>query len=219
MCISQEVNNTGNSIRMKIYTPLGVIIRFILYVVLLFGAAEMVRFDALYPMEEGYYGEISYTEFSQEAIFLLLTVFYFIAGYRYREIQPVTNILSLVFLASFIREFNFIISWWFYLVLPVIFIIIWLLFRDYRKLKRATETFFFLPSSGWLLSGFLITFLFSRLMGRSSFWRILYDENSYRIAKAAAEEGMELAGDVLMLISVAELFLAIHYMKKKNTSD
>jgi hypothetical protein len=31
-------------------------------------------------------------------------------------------------------------------------------------------------------------------MGRSSFWRILYNEKNYRLAKAATEEGLELAG-------------------------
>lgn len=176
----------------------------------------MVRLDALFPMEEGYYGEISFTEFSQEIILFVLSVMYLFAGLRYREIQPVTNILALVFLASCIREFNFLIDWWFYLVLPVLLVIIWLLFRDYRKLKPATAAFFSLPSSGWFLSGFLITFVFSRLMGRSSFWRILYDESTYRIAKAATEEGMELAGDVIMLISALELFIIIGYLNRKE---
>lgn len=201
---------------MKIYTPLSVAIRIVIYSFLLFGAAELVRLDALYPMEEGYYGEITFTEISQEIILFVLSVMYLIAGYKYREIQPVTNILALVFLASFIREFNFLLSWWFYLVLPVLLVIIWLLVRDYRKLKPATAAFFALPSSGWFFSGFLITFVFSRLMGRSSFWRILYDESTYRIAKAATEEGMELAGDVIMLISAVELFIIIHYMERKE---
>lgn len=201
---------------MKIYTPLSVAVRVVVYSMLLFGAAEMVRLDALFPMEEGYYGEISFTEFSQEFILFALFILYLIAGRKYRAIQPVTNILSLVFLASFIREFNFLISWWFYLVLPVIILSFWLLFRDYRKLKPATAAFFSLPASGWFLSGFLITFVFSRLMGRSAFWRILYDESTYRIAKAATEEGLELAGDVIMLISAVELFIIIGYLNRKE---
>jgi hypothetical protein len=58
--------------------------------------------------------------------------------------------------------------------------------------------------------------VFSRLIGRSSFWRILYDENSYRLAKAATEEGLELAGDVLMLISALEFFLYFHFAGKTS---
>ncbi|MFW6289648.1 MAG: hypothetical protein ACOC0R_01670 [Mariniphaga sp.] len=118
---------------MRIYTPLSVVIRLVVYSLLFFGAAEMVRLDALFPMEEGYYGEISFTEFSQEIILLALFILYLIAGRKYLVIRPVTNILSLVFLASFIREFNNFIPWWFYLVLPVLLVIAGLLIRDYKK--------------------------------------------------------------------------------------
>ena len=201
---------------MKIFTPLSIAMRVVVYSAMLFGAAELIRLDALFPMEDGYYGEISFTELSQEAILLILIVLYMLAGQKCREIKPVTNLLSLVFMASFIRELNFLISGWFYLVLALIITGIWFLIRDFRKLKPATSAFFALPASGWFFSGFLITFLFSRLMGRSSFWRILYDQDSYRIAKAATEEGMELAGYVMMLISAIELFIIIGHLKGKE---
>ncbi len=201
---------------MKIYAPFLIALRVAGYSFLMFVVAEIIRFDALYPMEDGYYGEISFTEFSQEIILLALFVLYLVAGKRFREIQPVTNLLSLLFLASFIREFNFIISWWFYLVLPVFLIFLYLVFRDFKKMRQSVNRFFSLPVSAWFFSGFLITYVFSRLMGRSSFWRLLYDENSYRLAKAATEEGLELAGNVIMLISAIELFIYIRYMKSKE---
>lgn len=201
---------------MKIFTPLSITARVLVYSLLLFGVAEIVRYDALYPMEEGYYGEISFTEISQEIILFALFILYLIAGQKYKPVQPVTNILSLVFLASFIREFNFLISWWFYPVLAVFLIITGLVIRDFRKLNYSTAAFFALPSSGWFYSGFLITYLFSRLFGRSSFWRILYDDTSYRLAKAATEEGLELAGDVFLLISVIELFIIIRHLKTEE---
>lgn len=203
---------------MRLYTPLSVAIRVVAYALLLFGAAEFVRLDALYPMEDGYFGEISFTEISQEAILLSLFVMYLIAGRRYKLIQPVTNVLALVFLASFIREFNFLISWWFYLVLPIVLLALWLTVRDYKKLPDATERFFSLPASAWFIAGFLVTFVFSRLMGRSSLWLLLYDDPSYRLAKAGVEEGLELAGDVIMLISAFELFIHIRFLKRKTTA-
>ncbi len=201
---------------MKIYTPLSIAVRVLGYAFLLFGVAEVVLFDALYPMEEGYYGEISLTEIFQEIILFALIFLYFISGRKYNAFQPVTNILSLFFLASFIREFNFLLSWWLYPVLVVFLLITGLVIRDYKKLKESTAAFFALPSSGWFFSGFLITYLFSRLFGRSSFWRILYDDTSYRLAKAATEEGLELAGDVLLLISVIELLIIIRYLKREE---
>jgi hypothetical protein len=203
---------------MNIYTPLSVAVRIVIYALLLMGAAELIRLDALYPMEDGYYGEISFTEFSQEFILLLLVILYLIAGRKYLAIRPVTNLLSLLFLASFIREFNFLISWWFYLVLPILLAMIWIFIRNYSKVKQATAVFFTLPASGWFTSGLLVTFVFSRLFGRSSFWRLLYDENSYRIAKAATEEGLELAGYLIILISVFELFLSIRHLKQKEST-
>jgi hypothetical protein len=201
---------------MKIYTPLAVALRVIIYSLLMFGVAEIIRLDALFPMEDGYYGEISFTEISQEIILFALFILYMVMGRRYNSVQPVTNILSLFFLASFIREFNFLIAWWVYLVIPVVLLALWLLVRDFKKLKNATVLFFSQPASVWFLSGFLITYIFSRLIGRSSFWRLLYDENTYRLAKAATEEGLELAGDVMMLISALEFFLYFHFVGKSG---
>jgi hypothetical protein len=199
---------------MNLYSLPAVALRIIIYSLLMFVVAEIIRLDALFPMEDGYFGEISFTEISQEIILFFLFVLYLIMGRKYVSVQPVTNILSLFFLASFIREFNFLIDWWIYLVLPVIFMAVWLLWRDFKKLKDSSVRFFSQPASVWFLSGFLLTYIFSRLMGRSSFWRLLYDENSYRLAKAATEEGLELAGDVLMFISVIEFFLVFHYEDK-----
>lgn len=201
---------------MKIYAPLAVALRVVIYSLLLFGVAEIVRLDALFPMEDGYYGEISFTEISQEIILFTLFVLYMVMGRRYTSVQPVTNILSLFFLASFIREFNFLIEWWAYPVIPVILLALWLLVRNFKKLKDATVLFFSQPASVWFLSGFLITYIFSRLIGRSSFWRLLYDENTYRLAKAATEEGLELAGDVMMLVSAIEFFLYFHFAGKSS---
>ena len=137
---------------MKMYTPLSVAVRFIAYSFLLFGVAEIIKLDALYPMEDGYYGEISFTEFSQEILLFAVFILYMVAGLKLRILQPVTNILSLVFLASFIREFNFIIPFWIYMVLPVLLIILWLLIRDYKKIKPAAAVFFSMPASAWFFS-------------------------------------------------------------------
>ena len=97
----------------------------------------------------------------------------------------------------------------------VLVLLIWLLIRDFKKLKSATREFFSQPASVWFLSGLLVTYLFSRLMGRSRFWLLMYDENSYRMAKAATEEGLELLGDAIMLISAVEFILAYWIFRKK----
>ncbi len=95
---------------MKIYSPLFLAIRIIVYSLLMFGVAEAIFFDAAHPMEDGYFGEITFTEIGQEIILFVLFVFYLFLGFKWKEIQSVANIVSLFYLISFIREFNFLIS-------------------------------------------------------------------------------------------------------------
>lgn len=202
---------------MKIYSPLFIALRVIIYSLLVYGMAEGIYFDAAHPMEKGYFGEITFTEFGQEIILFILFLSYLVLGFKYKPIQPVANIVSLFFLASFIREFNFLLEHWIYPVLLIFGIVVWLVIRDFKKLKQSTITFFSQPASAWFFAGFLTTYIFSRLLGRSKFWLLLYDENSYRIAKAASEEGVELLGDTIMLISAVEFFLFLWGEKKGNS--
>jgi hypothetical protein len=100
--------------------------------------------------------------------------------------------------------------------LLVFAIVIWLVFRDFRKIKASTIQFFGVPASTWFLSGFLVTYIFSRLFGSTSFWRLLYHDESYRLAKAATQEGLELLGNALMLIGAIEFLIYFLYEKKNN---
>ena len=51
---------------MKLNSPLFVLLRILCYGLLLFGIAEGIFFDAAHPMEEGYFGEITFTEIGQK---------------------------------------------------------------------------------------------------------------------------------------------------------
>jgi uncharacterized membrane protein len=100
-------------------------------------------------------------------------------------------------------------------VLVVLAIFIWLFIRDFKKIKAASIRFFSIPASSWILSGFIITYIFSRLLGRSKFWKLMYHDESYRLAKAATEEGIELLGDTLMLIAAIE-FVLFYWSEKRE---
>ena len=201
---------------MKIYSPLFIILRIVLYGLLMFGIGEGIFFDAAHPMEEGYFGELTFTEIGQEVTLILLFVFYILIGRKWKEIQPVSNLVGLFFLMAFIREFNFLIDKWIYPVLLVLAFGVWLFARDFKKIKQSCIEFFKVPASQWFLAGLIVTLVFSRLMGRSKFWRILYEEENYRLAKAATEEGIELLGDSLMLISALEFLLYYLAVKRHN---
>jgi hypothetical protein len=201
---------------MKIYAPLLIGLRVVFYSILMFGIAEAIRFDALHPFGDVYFSEISFTEIGQEIFLFVLIVFYFWFGFKNRSVQPLTNLVALFFLISFIREFNNFIEWWFYPALAVIIVFIWLAVRDFKKIKNATVVFFSQPASGWFLAGFLITYIFSRLFGRKIFWKLLYSEDNYRLAKSATEEGIELAGYALMIIAATEFSIFYFAEKKKQ---
>jgi len=202
---------------MKIYSPLFIAIRVIAYSLVMFGVAEAIFFDAAHPMEDGYFGEITFTEIGQEIILFALFVIYMLLGLKWKDIQPVSNLVSLFFLMSFIREFNFLLDKWIFPVLIVFAAFVWLIIRDFKKIKAATNRFFSVPASSWLMSGFLITYIFSRLFGRSKFWQLLYHDESYRLAKAATEEGLELLGNTIMLIGAVEFLLYFLFeVKLKN---
>ena len=202
---------------MKIYSPLLSAIRVIVYSLLMFGIAEGIFYDAGHPVGVSYFSENTFTEIAQEIILFILFLFYLIIGFKWRKIQPISNIVSLFFLISFIREFNFLVIGWIYPALIVLAILGWLVVRDFKKIKAATIKFFSVPASSWFFSGFLVTYIFSRLLGRSKFWRLMYHDENYRLAKAATEEGIELLGDTLMLIGAIEF--VVYYLAEKRVDS
>lgn len=202
---------------MKTDTIISLIVRVLLYSLMMFGIAEGIRFDALNPDGESYFGEITFTEITQEIILFLLFGAFLYLGWKWKEIQPVAIPASLFFLLCFFREFNFLTEYW---SIPSVFLLIlisYFVLRNRKKISGAAKLFFSLPASSWLFSGFLVTFVFSRLFGRAKFWKVLYDENHYRIAKAVAEEGIELLGNTLMLIAAIEFFIAYLKYSKKDS--
>lgn len=74
----------------------------------------------------------------------------------------------LFFFMAFIRRFNNQIDYWFYLVLPLLLLFGWLAFRDRKKLVAAAVAFVEMPVTAYFVTGFLVTFVFSRLFGRTS---------------------------------------------------
>jgi len=180
----------------------------------MFGIAQGIFYDAANPIGVSYFSENTFTEIGQEIILFILFLVYLVLGFKWREIQPISNIVSLFFLISFIREFNFLALNWIYPALIVLAILGWLVVRDFKKIKAATIKFFSVPASSWFFSGFLVTYIFSRLLGRSKFWKLMYHDESYRLAKAATEEGIELLGNTLMLIGAIEFI--IYYLAEKR---
>lgn len=186
-----------------------------IYGALTFGIAEGIFYDAGHPLNGSYFGEITFVEITQEIFLFILFLAYIFIGFKWKSIRPVANLVSLFFLMSFIREFNFLKLDWVYPALVVLAVLIWFVLRDFKKIKKATIEFFSVPPSSWLLAGWFTTYIFSRLMGRSKFWLQMYSEENYRLAKAATEESIELLGNTIMLIGAVEFI--IYFLFKKKT--
>ncbi len=161
--------------------------------------------DAATATSTGKFGENSLTEIMQELFLFLLGVMFLYAGRLNPGTAPFTRLAAIFFFMAFIREFNNQIDFWFYLVLPLILLFFWLAFRDRKKLAEATHAFVELPFIAWFVTGFLVTFIFSRLFGKTSFWTTLLEAHYHRWAKNAGEEGIELLGYTLLFIAGIEM--------------
>ncbi|NQU86605.1 MAG: hypothetical protein HQ541_12665 [Mariniphaga sp.] len=191
-------------------------LRFIVYALLMAGLYYIFYYDATHNSGEVKITENSLTEIFQEIFVFLVAVGFFIAGRKSKELAPILNLLSLLFLMSFIREFNNHIDFWFYIVLPFLGLFVFLLVRNFKKPLIAFQEFIELKSSGSFFIGFLVTYLFSRLFGKTSFWMELMGDAYHRTAKNMAEEGIELLGYTIILISVVELLVIVFKKKPIN---
>ena len=203
--------------KMKNRTLLYFTLRFMAYAAILAGLYLIYSFDAKNSPGSLKITENSLTEISQEIFLFLAAGGFLLAGRRSPQMAPFLNLLSILFVMSFIREFNNQIEFWFYLVLPFLGLFVFLLVRNFKKNLAAFREFLELKSSGIFFIGFLITYLYSRLFGKTSFWMALMGDAYNRTAKNMAEEGIELLGYTIILISVFELLFNVYHNKTKSS--
>lgn len=189
--------------------------RIFVYIGIMFLLNAIFMYDAQNPTSTGKFGEVSMTEFTQEVFLFLSGVLFIFIGRYNRDLTPIANLISIFFFMSFIREFNNYIPFWFYLVLPLIILFFYLLFRDRKRIFASAHKFLEIPYTAYFVSGFLITFVFSRLFGRTKFWEALLETDYNRWAKNAAEEGIELLGYTFFFIASVEIFLAVKRKRKQ----
>jgi hypothetical protein len=183
--------------------------RVLVYAGLLILLNAIYMYDAANPTVTGKFGEVSMTEITQEVFLFLLGVMFIFTGRIDRQLKPIANLISVFFFMAFIREFNNQIEFWFYLVLPLIVLFAWLLFRDRKKIFSSLHRFLEIPYTAYFVIGFLVTFVFSRFFGRTVLWEAILESDYNRWAKNAAEEGIELLGYSLFFIAGVEILLSV----------
>jgi hypothetical protein len=88
------------------------------------------------------------------------------------------------------------------------------LIKQPYPVKPSLIEFSHLASAGIFLSGFLVIMAFSRLIGRGSFWEAVMGDGYMRVVKNIAEEGTELMGYTLLLISAVEFLWYVISQRK-----
>ncbi|MBB3330149.1 hypothetical protein BDK63_000997 [Halomonas campaniensis] len=187
-------------------------LRATLYILLIAALAQGVYVEALH-FPEVRFSESGFTELAQTAVLALSTLLLLYVRVGLRELPQVSLLLLAFVASSLVREqdvhldtYVFDGAW----QLLVTLIILPMLFRVIRERQRFVEEFASYANSfsfGLFAAGFLTTYVFSRLYGRSALWEAILAERYVRTFKDAAEEVVELLGYALILIAVIELTL------------
>jgi hypothetical protein len=113
---------------------------------------------------------------------------------------------------ALIREFDFYLDnyvfdgAWQVLAFSTLAITMIYLVRNKEAIEQASQKVFQTSAFGLISAGVLITFIFSRLYGRTAFWEAVMEEKYFRSVKNVSEEGIELLGYSIILIGCIELF-------------
>ena len=203
----------------SVRTILSFTLRVVIYSGLMFLLNEIFMYDATHPTTTGKFGEISGTEIAQEVILFLLGVVFLVIGRFHKGISSISKLMSVFFFMAFIREFNNQIDFWFYLVLPLILLFVWMIFSYRKDLMSSIIGLLKIPETAYMVTGFLVTFVFSRLFGRTKLWEAILEADYNRWGKNAAEEGIELLGYSLFLIAGIEILLSVVKSARKNNKS
>ncbi|WP_110686846.1 hypothetical protein [Salinicola aestuarinus] len=159
------------------------------------------------------FSEVSFTEITQALLLLSASLLMVYMRQCQRMFPTAALLLGGLFFASFIREndmwldtYVFDGSWQVLVTLVTLPALVIAIVRRQQllsELRQLTDSLGF----GLFAGGFLITYLFSRLYGRSELWHALMREDYLRVVKDAAEEITEMSGYALMLFGCLEMVL------------
>ncbi len=203
---------------------LSLLLRILMYGLWLVLLTQLLMWDARAVGEEVKFMEDTYTEWTQQTCLLLMSIIFATGAFRYGNYRALSILLLGCSLIGLVREFNnyfnnrvFDGAW--QLLAGLVLVAILALFWKHREAFRAQLLQFISSLSfGLLLAGFLTTFVFSRLYGRTTFWETVMEERYFRSVKNAGEEGAELLGYGLLLMAAVEFYLFLQQKKSASIS-
>lgn len=190
------------------------LLRAFAYMLFVAGLVYLITLEGYRDQVASEYSESSLTERLQSLSALLSSVVFLVAARFSTVLKPAAVMLAALTGMMFIREADFFLDnhvfdgAWQVLVMAVLAITVVYLWRQPRPIDDSIEAYAHQSGAGVLLSGILVTFVFSRLFGRASFWEAVMGEGYLRVVKNIAEEGTELLGYGLIVIAAVEFLFA-----------
>lgn len=185
-----------------------------LYILFVVALMQGVYYEARH-FPETRFTEIGFTELTETALLTLGIALLLYIRHVLKALPTVTLLMSAFLLASLIREQDahldahvFDGAWQVLVTLvavPCLFAVI----RKRREFLTEFERYANSFSFGLFAGGFLTTYVFSRLLGRSELWMAVFGDSYVRTFKDAVEEITELFGFVLLLFAIIELVLLV----------
>ncbi len=194
-----------------------VLSRIVIYGLFMLLLSQLMFWDAAQPGKEMKFMEATFTEWTQQLILLVMVAIFAHCAYHYSRWRCLSIALAGISMVGLVREYNNFFNEqvfdgaWQSLALLMITVTAILIWKYRHRFWQDLDGYFGSLSSGFMLAGFLTTFIFSRLFGRTVFWEAVMEERYFRSVKNAAEECVELLGYGLLLIAAVEyLFLVLH---------
>ncbi|TLF51601.1 hypothetical protein FEI13_07980 [Halomonas urmiana] len=194
-------------------------LRALLYIILIGLLMQGVMIEAL-GLEGQRFSERGFVEPAQSLLLAGSTGLALYVRLTSPRLTHVSLLLLALPLASLIREQDAWLDAWVFdgawqtlvalLVLPVLFVVIRSRHAFAREFERYANSFSF----GLFAAGFLTTYVYSRLFGRSEMWQAILGEAYLRTFKDAAEEVTELFGYTLLFFAMIELVLLVRRWRR-----
>jgi len=188
-------------------------VKIIQYGCLVAGICLIIFIDAQWSLTgKRKFLEISYTEFIQEILLLLIAILFWITGTRTHLNRSFALFMSGLAALALCREFDFFcdcifIGCWKILATMVVIGFGYLVYRYKDNFIGDAAEFIKRPEFGILLCGFLTVFVFSRLFGCKILWELAMADGYMRCIKNMAEEGLELLGYLFIAFATVEYYL------------
>lgn len=175
--------------------------------------------------DSAFYDEVGPVETFQTVFVLGAALIFLSAAGIDRERISTAVLIAGLFFCMAVRESDYFLdelvcrNAWKVIVAGIVFFFAHYAVRNRQEAIRSVMSFMSESSFGIFISGLLVLIVFSRLFGYGPFWKAIMDDSSYKTVKTIVEEGVEVMGYFLLLVSSLEYRHAarMHALRRKET--